>query len=324
MPPLVGSLLLVLIAALTGWVPVGGMTSGDLHGGAWLLDVLRHLPVPTLALALPLAATLERLQARSMAEAAAQPFVRASLARGRTTAAALRLHAWPVSLAPVLGVYGVIVGALFSGSFVVEVVTAWPGLGRLLFDALHARDVWLVAGCGAAGAAFLAVATPGGGHRACRDRSARAAGGVPMTARAALAARGVRHGADRGAGAGALRRVPALRWLSCTRRRCACTSMVPGCTRCRCGWSIGSSSSTSPCRAAALPLPWSAAASEPVFLLGADGLGRDVLSRILHGARPSLGLALLATLGTLLIGGAARRVGGPGRRPDRDRDRESR
>lgn len=51
------------------------------------------------------------------------------------------------------------------------------------------------------------------------------------------------------------------------------------------------------------PLPWSAAASEPVFLLGADGLGRDVLSQILLGARPSLGLAFLATLGTLLIGG---------------------
>lgn len=159
LPPLVGSLVLVLIAALTGWAPAGGMTSGDLHGGAWLLDVLRHLPVPTLALALPVAATLERLQARSMAEAAAQPFVRASLARGRTTAAALRLHAWPVSLAPVLGVYAVIVGSLFSGSFVVEAVTAWPGLGRLLVDALHARDVWLVAGCGAAGAAFLAAAT---------------------------------------------------------------------------------------------------------------------------------------------------------------------
>ena len=86
---------------------------------------------------------------------------------GAPCAEALRLHAWPVSLAPVLGVYGVMVGALFSGSFVVEVVTAWPGLGRLLFDALHARDVWLVAGCGAAGAAV-----PGRGHdrRRCRAR----------------------------------------------------------------------------------------------------------------------------------------------------------
>lgn len=159
LPPLVGSLLLVLVAASTGWAPAGGMTSGGLSGPAWFLDVLRHLPVPTLALALPVAATLERLQARSMAEAAGQPFVRASLARGRSAADALRLHAWPVSLAPILGVYGVIVASLFSGSFVVEAVTAWPGLGRLLVDAMYARDVWLVAGCGATGAAFLAVAT---------------------------------------------------------------------------------------------------------------------------------------------------------------------
>lgn len=159
MPPLLGSLLLVLVAARTGWLPAGGMTSGDASGWAWWADVLRHLPLPTLALALPTAATIERLQARSMAEAARQPFVDASRARGLDRAQALRVHAWPMSLAPLLGVYGVIVASLYSGSFVVEVVTAWPGLGRLLFDALRARDVWLVAGCGAAGAAFLAFFT---------------------------------------------------------------------------------------------------------------------------------------------------------------------
>ncbi|HUU33344.1 MAG TPA: ABC transporter permease subunit, partial [Vicinamibacterales bacterium] len=52
-----------------------------------------------------------------------------------------------------------LVGALFSGSFIVELVTAWPGLGQLLFDGLRARDVWLVAGCGATGAVWLAVGT---------------------------------------------------------------------------------------------------------------------------------------------------------------------
>ncbi|MDP1569237.1 MAG: ABC transporter permease [Vicinamibacterales bacterium] len=53
----------------------------------------------------------------------------------------------------------------------------------------------------------------------------------------------------------------------------------------------------------ALPLPWGApAGSDPVFLLGSDRLGRDVLSRVLHGARASLGLALVSTLGALLVG----------------------
>ncbi|MGD9904723.1 MAG: ABC transporter permease [Vicinamibacterales bacterium] len=160
-PPLVASLGLLAIAASTGWLPVGGMTGAGRDDGGWLADLLWHLPLPTLALALPLAATLERVQARAMADAATQPFVGASRARGRTRHDALRLHAWPVSLAPVLGIYGVVVAALFSGSFVVEVVTSWPGLGQLLFDGLRARDVWLVAGCGAAGALFLAVATLG-------------------------------------------------------------------------------------------------------------------------------------------------------------------
>lgn len=158
-PPLVGALALVYLAAVTGWVPSGGMTSGDLDGPAWMLDVLRHLPVPVLALAVPLAATLERLQAAAIAETLDRPFVAASRARGLDYPATVTRHAWPVSLAPVLGTYAVLVGALFSGSFVVEIVTAWPGIGRLLVDALRARDVWLVAGCGAAGALALAIGT---------------------------------------------------------------------------------------------------------------------------------------------------------------------
>jgi peptide/nickel transport system permease protein len=59
----------------------------------------------------------------------------------------------------VLGLYGVLIGALFSGSFVVEIVTAWPGLGRLMYDGLRARDMYLVAGCAAAGALSLSAGT---------------------------------------------------------------------------------------------------------------------------------------------------------------------
>jgi peptide/nickel transport system permease protein len=158
-PPLVSALVIVYIAAVTGWAPVGGMTSGGLSGVAWLADLARHLPVPTLALALPLAATIERLQSGALSDALGRPFVAASRARGLDVAATIRRHAWPASLAPVLGTYAVLVGGLFSGSFVVEVVTAWPGISRLMVDALRARDVWLVAGCGAAGAVALTIGT---------------------------------------------------------------------------------------------------------------------------------------------------------------------
>ncbi len=175
-PPLIGSLMLVFIAARTGWLPVGGMTSSgglDLSWGAWLADLARHLPVPALALAIPLAASLERLQSQAIAAASQERFVAASRARGLERTQALLRHAWPVSLRPVLGLYGVMIASLFSGSFIVEVVTSWPGLGRLMFEALRARDLFLVAGCAATGALFLAL---GHAHRrpaAGLHRSAR-------------------------------------------------------------------------------------------------------------------------------------------------------
>lgn len=161
-PPLIGSLALVFLAARTGWFPVGGMTSNsgvDVSWAAWLIDLARHIPLPALALAIPLAATLERLQSEAIEAASHEPFVAASRARGVDRLRSILRHAWPVSLRPVLGFYGIMIGAVFSGSFVVEVVTSWPGLGRLMFDALKARDLFLVAGCAATGAVFLAAGT---------------------------------------------------------------------------------------------------------------------------------------------------------------------
>jgi peptide/nickel transport system permease protein len=162
MPPLIASLALVLLAARTGWFPVGGMVSAGASGmswAGWLADVARHIPLPALALSLPLAATLERLQSQAMSEAVRQPFVRAAEARGLSAEVAMLKHGWRVSLGSVLGLYGLMIGTLFSGSFIVEVITAWPGLGRLMWDALRARDLYLIAGCAASGALFLAIGT---------------------------------------------------------------------------------------------------------------------------------------------------------------------
>ena len=161
-PPLLASLVLVLVAARTGWLPVGGMVSAasaDAAWHEWMLDVFRHLPLPALALALPLAAILERLQSQAFKAAIQRPFVQAAQARGLSSEQAELAHAWRVSLGAILGLYGAMIGALFSGSFVVEVVTAWPGLGRLMYDALRGRDIFLVAGCAAAGAFSLSIGT---------------------------------------------------------------------------------------------------------------------------------------------------------------------
>jgi peptide/nickel transport system permease protein len=165
LPPLLTSLVLVFIAARTGLLPAGGMSSagaGDLSWGPWLLDVAWHVPLPALALALPIAATFERLQSQAIEEVVEQPFVAAARARGVPDGAVVWRHAWPVSLRPICAVLGVAIGALLSGSFVVEYVTTWPGLGRLMYEALRARDIYLVAGCAAAGSAFLAFGTLAG------------------------------------------------------------------------------------------------------------------------------------------------------------------
>ena len=157
-PPFVGALALVLIAARTGWLPAGGMTSGaNLTGLPWLTDLLWHLPLPALALALPLAATFERQQTTALAEALAMPAVQAARARGVGEAQIVRRHAWRLSLKPVLALGGLAMSALLGGAFVVETIAAWPGLGRLTHDALRARDVPMVAGCAVAGASVLAI-----------------------------------------------------------------------------------------------------------------------------------------------------------------------
>lgn len=160
LPPLLTSIVLALLAARSGWFPIGGMSSLGADGmGLWgrLVDLGWHLVLPALALALPIAATLERLLARAMTEALGEPFVLAALARGIPRRRVVWRHALRVAIQPVVGVYGLIVGSLLSGSFAVEIVSSWPGLGELMYDALRSRDVYLVAGCAATGALFLAA-----------------------------------------------------------------------------------------------------------------------------------------------------------------------
>jgi peptide/nickel transport system permease protein len=158
MPPLLTSLFLVFLAARTGWLPIGGMRSAGASGGL-TVDLLRHLIVPATALALPLAAMFERLQSQAIAETIGEPFILAALARGVPLSRVIWRDALKAALRPIASVYGLVVGTLLSGSFAVEIITSWPGLGRLMLDALIARDVYLVAGCAAAGSVFLAAGT---------------------------------------------------------------------------------------------------------------------------------------------------------------------
>ena len=152
LPPVVLSLALLLLASRTGWFPVGGLPPDPT-----VREIVWHLVLPVLALGLPMAAVLERLQSRAMIDALKERSMIAALARGIPRRRVVWRHALRLSLTPVLAVYGIIIGALISGSFIVEYVMTWPGLGRLMYDALVARDANLVAGCAATGAIFLAT-----------------------------------------------------------------------------------------------------------------------------------------------------------------------
>ena len=116
-----------------------------------------RLVLAMLALALPIAALLERLQSRSIDEALREPSIAAAIGRGIPPRRVVWRHALRLSLKPVLAIYGVIIGGVLSGSFVVEIVMGWPGLGDLMYQALVSRDVFLVAGCATSVALFLAA-----------------------------------------------------------------------------------------------------------------------------------------------------------------------
>ena len=153
MPPLLTSLLLVFVGGAHRLVADRRHALAD-AGSSQLFDLVQHMIVPVLALALPIAAMFERLQAQAMADTVGQPFVLAALARGVLANARRLARRAEGGARPVASMYGLVIGSLLSGSFAVEMVTAWPGLGRLMLDALRARDVYLVAGCAAAGSCF--------------------------------------------------------------------------------------------------------------------------------------------------------------------------
>jgi peptide/nickel transport system permease protein len=149
-PSLVTSLALLLFAASTRLLPVGGFDTSE-----GIATTARHLVLPTIALALPLAGWLERVQSRAMSEALEAPCITGALGRGLSWDRVVWRHGLRLSAPSVLALYGIMFGSVLSGSFAVEVVMAWPGLGELLYRAVQAHDVNLVAGCAVAASMFL-------------------------------------------------------------------------------------------------------------------------------------------------------------------------
>lgn len=148
-PEFVVALLLVLGPALgLGLFPVGRMrTEFGPTGLAGVGDVLHHLTLPVLSIALVLTAVVARHQRAAMDGVRDREFIRAARARGVPELRIFVRHALRNSLVPVLTLAGVVLPSVLGGSVLVESVFSWPGMGLATIDAVLSRDYHLVVGC---------------------------------------------------------------------------------------------------------------------------------------------------------------------------------
>ena len=144
----VGLMLVLVFSVWLDWLPSFGMNTvgADYTGWAAVTDTAQYLVLPALTLGLFYMAVYARLTRASMLEVSTQDFVRTARAKGVPEGRILRRHILRNALLPVITYAGIQAGQLIGGSILVETVFAWPGIGRLAFDALLARDYQLLLG----------------------------------------------------------------------------------------------------------------------------------------------------------------------------------
>jgi peptide/nickel transport system permease protein len=144
----VGLMLVMVFSVWLEWLPSFGMSSvgADLTGMAAVLDVGQHLLLPALTLGLFYMAVYARLTRATMLEVQDQDFVKTARAKGVPEGRITRAHVLRNALLPVITFAGIQAGQLIGGSILVETVFAWPGIGRLAFEALLARDYAVLLG----------------------------------------------------------------------------------------------------------------------------------------------------------------------------------
>jgi len=127
-----GIMLILLFSVNLGWLPTSG------RGG------LSHLIMPALALGMSLMAMFARLTRSVMLEVLGQDYVRTARAKGLKEAVVISKHALKNALIPLVTVAGMQFGFLIGGTVIIETVFAWPGVGRLVVQAIFNRDYPLV------------------------------------------------------------------------------------------------------------------------------------------------------------------------------------
>jgi len=143
MPNFLIALLLIFLFGVTlRWLPISGYV--DPMEEPW--DGIRSLALPAITLGLALGAVITRTLRSSMLEALSEDYIRTARAKGLSDGAVIRRHALKNALIPVVTVLGLQLGTLIGGAVITEYVFALPGVGRLVVDAVFARDYPLVQG----------------------------------------------------------------------------------------------------------------------------------------------------------------------------------
>lgn len=144
-----GLMMILLFSIRLDWLPSGGfVTIGAAYDGLVprLLDVLRHMIMPSLALAAFYLAVYARLMRASMLEVFGQDYVRTAEAKGVSRLAVTFRHVLRNALLPVVTMAALHISSLLGGAVVIEQVFALPGIGSLAFDAIFQRDYNLLLG----------------------------------------------------------------------------------------------------------------------------------------------------------------------------------
>jgi peptide/nickel transport system permease protein len=138
-----GLMMIVIFSVKLAWLPLGGLGTlgADLTGIPRVLDVARHLIMPTIAVSLIYLAIYLRLMRAGMLEIYGLDFVRTARAKGLTEGRIAWRHVARNALLPMVTMLGLQFSALFGGSVVVESVFSLPGIGRLAYDSVVARDL---------------------------------------------------------------------------------------------------------------------------------------------------------------------------------------
>ena len=139
----IGLLLLLVFGIKLGWLPVVGYVSfSDDPGRSW-----QYLVLPVATLVIVEVGVLTRMARASAVEVLRLEYITHARAKGLSERAVLLRHALPNAFAPTLTMVGIVIGSLLGGIAVVETVFTLPGLGRLIVEAIYARDYPVIQGC---------------------------------------------------------------------------------------------------------------------------------------------------------------------------------